>query len=96
MQAAAGPPGPCDPAFSTPEKGRISSPAAVQIADYYLERLTKCLCIQAACFPPGCVVRPKCILDVVFRYACGDFGLPPCRIEKPLAFGATIHFVRSS
>jgi hypothetical protein len=35
MQAAAKPPCPCDFAFSDPEMGKISSPAAVQIADYY-------------------------------------------------------------
>jgi len=29
-----------------------------------LERLTKCLCIQAAYFPFGGVVRPKSVLDV--------------------------------
>jgi len=62
----------------------------------YLERLTKCLCIQAVYFPPGFVVGHKIVLDVALATPAAILTLPPCRDEKTLAFGATIHFVRSS
>ena len=61
-----------------------------------LERLTKCLCIQAAYFPPGFVVGHKTILDVVLATPAVILALPPYRSGKTLAFDATIHFVTSS
>jgi hypothetical protein len=61
-----------------------------------LERLTKCLCIQAAYFPSGCVVGRKIVLDVALATPAAILALPPCRNEKTLTFDATIHFVRSS
>ncbi len=61
-----------------------------------LERLTKCLCIQAAYFPLGCVVGRKTVLDVALATPATILALPPYRSGKTLAFDATIHFVRSS
>jgi hypothetical protein len=60
-----------------------------------LERLTKCLCIQAAYFVSGGVGRAKIVLDVVFRYACGDFAPSALPAAKPLAFDATIHLLEA-
>jgi hypothetical protein len=61
-----------------------------------LEHLTKCLCIQAAYFPPGCVVGLKIVLDVALATPAAILALPPCRSGKTLTFDATTHFVRSS
>jgi hypothetical protein len=44
----------------------------------------------------GGVGRAKIVLDVVFRYACGDFAPSALPAAKTLAFDATIHFVRCS
>jgi hypothetical protein len=62
----------------------------------FQERITKCLCIQAAHFPPGCVVGHKIVLKIALAIPASILALPPCRDEKTLAFGATIHFVISS
>jgi hypothetical protein len=73
--------------------GLISEVLSKEIS---LECLTKCLCIQAAYFPPGCVVGRKTVLDVALATPAAILALPPCRNEKTLTFDATIHFVRSS
>ena len=44
--------------------GKDLSKVRVKFVRQYIERLTKCLCIQAAYFPASCVVEPKFVLRV--------------------------------